>query len=158
MSEAITLGLAHGNEATFIANMSRELIETGLPWHWRASRVRRAISDPDTVVLAARHRGVVVGFAIMHFRLEEAHLDLFAVSPEWQRQGVGQRLMDWLERTIRVAGIARVSLEVRLHNGAARRFYRRRGFRDAQFLPRYYVGLEPALRMVRTLRATSGTT
>jgi len=99
-----------------------------------------------------------VGFALMQFQLEEAHLNLFAVDAAWQCQGVGQRLMDWLEKSARVAGIARLILEVRLHNSAARRFYRHRGFHDAQFLHRYYLGLEPALRMVRTLRATSGTT
>lgn len=158
MKISLELGLAHTADAGLIARMSRDLIESGLPWHWRASRVRQGIRDVDTVVVVARHRGLVVGFAIMHFALEDAHLNLLAVSPEWQRQGVGRQLMAWLEKSCRVAGIARVVLEVRPHNNVARSFYRRLGFMDAQFIPRYYVGMEPALRMVRTLRATSGTT
>ena len=158
MSGAVELGLARTDEAGFIAGMSRDLIETDLPWRWRPFCIRESIRDPDTLVVVARHRGVVVGFALMEFQLEEAHLNLFAVNPQWQRQGVGGRLLDWLEESARVAGIARILLEVRLHNNVARRFYQRWGYQDTQFLHRYYNGVEPALRMVRTLRATSGTT
>lgn len=157
MNHDLALGLAHSSEAQLIAGMSRDLIETGLPWHWRPSRVRRAIRDVETQVLVARHRGLVVGFAIMSFQQEDAHLELLAVAPNWQRQGLGQRLMAWLEKTTRVAGIARITLEVRLANTQARRFYRCQGFNDAQLIPRYYVGIEPALRMIRALRTTSGT-
>ena len=70
----------------------------------------------DCVVLAARDRRRLVGFAIMEFYDEHAHLSVFAVQPGYQRLGVGRALLDWLEASARTAGIFSVRLELRASN------------------------------------------
>ncbi len=60
--------------------------------------------------------------------------------------------MEWLEASARVAGTFVVSLEVRAANLAARSFYRKLGYRELVCLPRYYNGIETAVRMSRDLR------
>lgn len=149
-----TLVLARPIDAVPIALMSRRLVEAGLPsWSWTARRVARQVHDPESVVLVARRGDELTGFAIMGFGEEAAHLNLLAVEPRCRRTGLGSRLVRWLEASAMVAGTFEVSLEVRAGNAAARRFYRRLGYIEADVLPGYYERLEDAVRMTRDLRA-----
>ncbi|MEX2481004.1 MAG: GNAT family N-acetyltransferase [Gammaproteobacteria bacterium] len=146
---------ARARDARAIAVMSRELIETGLGWSWTARRVAASISDRDTNVIVACDGSRVVAFAIMVYGEEIAHLALFAVALDCRRLGIGGALWHWLEVTCRVAGVRSVDLEVRIGNGAARRFYRALGFIEDETVPGYYGGVEAAVRMRRDLGTTA---
>ncbi len=150
---AITVRLALPRDAQTIALMSRDLIEVGLGWHYDSPRIQRLIGDPDTVAVLARNRSITVGFAIMTFSDEHAHLVLLAVRPDNQRRGVGRRLIEWLLESAATAGIVRIHLELRAQNEPARAFYRELGFAETTRVPYYYAGREPAIRMMRRLRA-----
>jgi ribosomal-protein-alanine N-acetyltransferase len=152
-SRNLTLRLASPADAAPIAAMSRELIETGLPWSWTPERVARNLAQRDTQVLTAREGASLAGFAIMQFGEERAHLSLFAVRPDCQRQGVGRRMLEWLTETALTAGIASIHLELRETNLGARRFYLKQGFAETARIPGYYRGIETAVRMLRGLRA-----
>ncbi len=147
----LEIRLARLNEAESIAVMSRDLIEDGLDWTWTSSRVAESIRHTDTNVVVADNNGATIGFAIMHFGTEHAHLDLLAVAPTRRRLGVGRQLIDWLEKTALVAGTPIISLEVRARNRAAQAFYGKLGYRTVATLPRYYGGVESAIRMARDL-------
>lgn len=139
-------------DAQPIAEMSRRLIEAGLPWSWTPARVMRHITHPESVVLAARRHNELAGFAIMHYGDEVAHLNLLGVNVPWQRRGLGRELLRWLESSAMTAGIFLVCLEVRARNANAAAFYRRLGYQEAGRLTRYYAGREDAIRMTRDLR------
>jgi ribosomal-protein-alanine acetyltransferase len=147
----IRLGLAHPDEAPAIANMSRYLIENGLPWSWNEQRIAYCMKNRDCIALAARDRRRLAGFAIMEYYDEHAHLSLLAVQPGYQRLGIGRQLIEWLESSARVAGTFTVQLELRASNDGARRFYERLGYSEVARKPAYYGGREDALRMSRNL-------
>ena len=147
-----SLALARIADAAMIAHLSRTLIEAGLPWSWVPRRVEASIRHPETNVLVARIRDRIAGFGIMRYGLEEAHLNLFAVDRPHQGQGMGRRLLEWLERPAWVAGLARIVLEVRADNAGARAFYGRLGYRTLERVPGYYEGREAAVRLERSLR------
>ncbi len=151
MSQNIELKLATSRDAESIGRMSRDLIEYGLPWSWNPPRVARHIRHANTLVLTAWVETQLVGFAIMQFYEDTAHLSLLAVDPGYWRLGIGRRLMEWLEQSARVAGTFMVSLEVRARNREARAFYRKLGFTEIVSIPRYYCGREAAVRMIRDL-------
>ncbi|HWH76652.1 MAG TPA: GNAT family N-acetyltransferase [Candidatus Binatus sp.] len=136
--------------------MSRVLIEDGLPWRWTAKRVESSIRATNVNVLVARVDERIIGFGIMRYGDDDAHLDLFAVAPGFRREGVGRQLLQWLEKCAVVAGIFRIILEVRTINEAAQRFYKRMGYQPQNQLPGYYQGVEAALRMSRDLSRHSG--
>ena len=146
-SKALTLRLATPEDAELIAAMSRVFIEDGLRWIWRPSKVGRQIEQRDTTVLVALDGRHMAGFAIMRFNDESAHLNLLTVHPEFRRTGVGRRMVRWLEKAARVAGIFSVALEVRATNTEARHFYQALGYHETATLHRYYQGLEDAVRM-----------
>ena len=151
-SRNLTLKLAAPADTTPIAAMSRELIEAGLPWTWTPERVARNLRQPETLVLTARDSERLAGFSIVQFGEERAHLSLLAVCPDYQRQGVGRRLLEWLIESALTAGIASVHLELRETNLGARRFYLKQDFAETVRIPGYYRGVETAVRMLRDIR------
>jgi ribosomal-protein-alanine N-acetyltransferase len=151
----IRLGIARPDEARLIAALSRQCIEHGLPPTWSESRVLHCMRNRECVVLVARDRRRLVGFAIMEYYDEHAHLSLLAVQPGYRRQGIGRHLVEWLESSARTAGMFSVRLEMRAANDAARAFYERLGYIEAGQRKAYYAGREDALRMLRDLASTS---
>lgn len=147
----VRITLARADDAPAIAEMSRRLIEAGLPWSWNESRVRHYVQHPECTVLTARDRRRLAGFAIMEFYDVHAHLSLLAVQPGYRKQGVGRLLLEWLESTARTAGIFTVNLELRASNDGALAFYRKLGYQELGTRRAYYAGREDAVRMSRDL-------
>ncbi|NNF67797.1 MAG: ribosomal protein S18-alanine N-acetyltransferase [Gammaproteobacteria bacterium] len=145
--KTLALRLAVQADAEMIAGMSREFVEYGLTWTWRANKVARYIEQRDSVVLVAMDGRHLVAFAIMHYGDDAAHLNLLAVHPEYRLAGIGRQMMRWLEKSARGAGIFAVSLEVRKSNRGAQRFYQALGYHETTHLHGYYQGTEDAVRM-----------
>jgi [ribosomal protein S18]-alanine N-acetyltransferase len=143
--------LATLGDARAIAEMSREEIEYGLGWSWTAERVRRSIRDRATNVAVALEGEVLVGFGIMHYGDEKAHLSLLAVHPARRELGVGARLLDWLEKCAAIAGCTRIELEARADNRVGLAFYGLRGYERFATLRGYYQGRIDALRLAKSL-------
>ncbi len=139
-------------DARRIAAMSERLIEAGLRPAWTAARITWHIRHPESIVLVAASGSSLVGFALMRYGDEAAHLNLLAVDPHHQRRGVARRLMSWLEETALTAGTFIVSLELRAGNGAGLAFYNALGYRELGRVSGYYQGIEPAIRMSRDVR------
>ena len=156
MIETPDIGLATLADARAIALFSRDEIEHGLRWAWTPTRVRRAIEDRDTNVIVARKGKAVIGFALMEYRTDDAHLLLLAVAPDHRRKRIATAMLAWLEETLHVAGIATVQVEVRATNSVALAFYAKLGYEQVNATYRYYQGIETALHLVKKLhrRAT----
>ena len=149
----IELGFADAADAPAIARLSRDLIETGLGWVYHPRRIAALIAEPETVTLVARARGRTLGFAIMRFGQERAHLMLLAVETAHQRRGFATRLVEWLVESAVVAGTASIHVELRESNATARAFYRALHFAETFRVPGYYRGRETAVGMIRMLGA-----
>lgn len=145
------VGLARRDDALRIAEMSRDSIEYGLGWKWTAGRILRCLHDEATNVVVAREGSALIGFAIMQYKDDEAHLLLFAVGAAHRRKGVGSVLLSWLEATALAAGIGLISLEARTRNTEARDFYRRHGYREIALVRGMYRGKEDGIRIAKDL-------
>ena len=127
MLAAPVIRIAARDYAAPIAAMSRDCIEHGLPWSWRAGRVARAIAAADTNVVVVGPPEALAAFGIMSYLDDDAHLLLFAVDPRRRRDGLGTALLTWLEDVARAAGASRIRVEARRDNAAARNFYSEHG-------------------------------
>lgn len=147
----VDIRLARAHDAQAIADMSRRDIEHGLGWSWDAPRVLQAIQDRATNVAVATRAEVLLGFGIMRYAPETAHLSLLAVAPVARHQGVGKRLVGWLEAVARTAGIERLRVEARADNANALAFYRALGFAELARVHGYYSGRIDAVRLEKRL-------
>jgi ribosomal-protein-alanine N-acetyltransferase len=117
-------------DARRLALMSQELIETGLRPAWSASRICWHMQHPESIVLAARSGSATVGFAVMRYGDDVAHLNLLAVDPAHRRRGLARKIMTWLEETALTAGTFIIGLELRATNEAAFAFYAALGYQE----------------------------
>jgi ribosomal protein S18 acetylase RimI-like enzyme len=154
MSE-IALRLARLGDAPRIANLSRTLIEAGLPWSWTPRRVAAHMRSREHLTVIAVEGGELAGFVLAQFGNRAVHLALLGVAHEYQRRGLGRQLMSWVEESAAVAGLFLMQLEVRAGNYQALRFYTMRGYRETSRAVRYYSGVEDAIRLERDLAITS---
>ncbi len=138
-------------DATQIGHLSRTIIEYELGWSWTPQRIIKKIKDKNTNVVVAVEGNHVVGFAVMGYLENEAHLDLFGVDPDYQRKGVGTKLIAWVEKTALVSGIGIIYLETRLKNETGRKFYQKLGYKNIQRIHQYYGGKETAIRLAKDL-------
>jgi ribosomal-protein-alanine N-acetyltransferase len=139
-------------DAEDIAAMSRDHIEQGLPWRWRRERVARAIQDPNTNVVVVGEPGALLAFGIMSYADEDAHLLLFAVQHSHQRKGIGSAVLVWLEEVARTAGSARICVEARKDNVAARCFYNEHGYHERALRQGMYSQMADGVYLEKWLR------
>lgn len=143
--------LARISDALRVAEMSRDLIESGLGWSWTPLHVAREIKEKCSNVIVTVAGNEVIGFAVMKYLDGETRLNLFGVYPTHRRKGVGTRMIKWLEKTALINGNGVVYLETRLSNHDAREFYKSLGYKVIQRIPGYYNGSEDAVRMAHDL-------
>lgn len=148
----LQIRLARAVEAEAIALLSRDTIEAGLPWRWRAPEVLRFIQSERHNVIVAPLDGVLLGFAVMSYNDVDAYLALLAVAPQARRTGLARRLLGWLLKTADVAGIATLNVELREDNVAALRLYEEAGFVEHKRKAGGYYGRVNQVCMRLTLR------
>jgi len=157
MIVAPTIRLGTSRDVAPIAAMSRDFIEHGLGWSWTPARVEGAVRDRAVNVAVIGGPEAVMGFGIMQYGDDSAHLALLAVRPEEQHRGLGTLLLAWLEQPARVAGIARIRLEARADNPVAIGFYRKQGYCEIARVGGYYRGTVDAVRLEKRLALVIGT-
>lgn len=92
--------------------------------------------------------GELIGFAVLMLVIDEAHLLNIGVSPRYQGQGFGARLLRHTMAVARTHGANTLFLEVRPSNERAVDLYRHFGFRQIGLRRGYYpaaIGREDGL-------------
>ena len=100
---------------------------------------------------AASHGEALVGYAVVAYMVDEAHLLNICVHPGARGKGVGRHILRHVVSTAAHEGMIQLLLEVRASNAMARALYENEGFREIGKRPGYYPaanGREEALVMV----------
>lgn len=116
---------------------------------WDEAAIRTLLEHPASTSLIAVAGGSqksVIGFVIGQLAADEAEILSLAVTPDWQKLGVGKMLVEGLARASRRGEATRVFLEVAEDNVAAIALYRSLGFAEVGRRKRYYTraDAEPA--------------
>jgi len=98
--------------------------------------------------------GKMAGFAITQVVLDEATLFNLAISPAYQRRGLGRQLLEFLIPQLIERGVFTLWLEVRASNQPALALYEQLGFNEVSVRRNYYpsaTGREDAIMMALPL-------
>lgn len=108
---------------------------------WSMDAYQRELDSPNSDLLGLFSPGSalrLLGIGCFWSILEEAHITILAVHPDYHRQGLGQVLLYFLLKTACDRGLERATLEVRDSNLAAISLYQKFGFKTAGRRRRYY--------------------
>jgi ribosomal-protein-alanine N-acetyltransferase len=112
----------------------------------RGSTPARPATTPEVVP-------EIAGFVIARSVPPEAELESIGVAMQWQRRGIGRRLVVKLVAELEKAEVEKLHLEVRASNGIAIAFYHSLGFTQTGHRTRYYADpVEDAVLMELRLR------
>ena len=73
--------------------------------------------------------------SVRHPWLKGPYLELLALLPPFQRQGIGARIVSWFEEAGRALGARNLWVCASSFNDGALRFYQRHGFQPAATVP-----------------------
>lgn len=118
---------------------------------WKEEDFRSSYAQPVCYGVVVEDDGVIVGYACAILLFESGDVANVAVAPEYRRQGLGKRLLCWIEEKAKSLGVERLFLEVRVSNHSARALYAGYGFEEISVRKRYYEDGEDALVMQKNL-------
>ena len=108
-----------------------------IPWSEKA--LSDEFRNPAATFLVAVTEGDrVAGYVGMLVAAGEGYFTNVAVSPEFRRQGVADRLLSALASVGKAQGLSRLSLEVRVSNAPAIALYEKHGYRRDGIRPGFY--------------------
>jgi ribosomal-protein-alanine N-acetyltransferase len=107
------------------------------PWS-RANFMDSLASGYDAWVLRAPGEGMLAGYFLLMYAVDEAHLLDVAVSGERHGTGLGRFLLDRIAERARSMSMASILLEVRPSNGRALQVYERYGYAQIGRRKGYY--------------------
>ena len=123
------------------------------PFPWTFGNFRDSLSAGYSCWVY-EHEGLMIGYGVMMLAAGEAHLLNLGIAQEWQRQGMGRKLLQHLIKVAREYHAEIMFLEVRPSNIAAIRLYEDTGFNEMAVRKSYYPshnGREDAVLMGMSL-------
>lgn len=118
-----------------------------------ARQLRRHLDSASAMVFVATSQRRPLGAAVLFLRSggRVGRLYSIAVAAAARGRGIGEALLQAVERAAAKRGCDRLRLEVRVDNAGAQRLYERRGYRRFGLHRGYYEDGHDALRYEKTL-------
>lgn len=108
------------------------------PFPWTAGILRDSLRAGYSCWIVEDESGAIRAYAFLSMAAGEAHILNLCVDPDFQRRGLGRRLLDHLQFVAEAAGTELLLLEVRKSNAAAIALYLSAGFRKLGQRKNYY--------------------
>ena len=123
-------------QAGEIARLHAQLFDPA----WDEASILRTLGHPGSIALVggAGTPRRIGAFALAQVAADEAEVLSIGVMPDWQRHGVGLKLLAGVKRAAAKAGARRMYLDVAASNAAAIALYKRAGFVETSRRAGYY--------------------
>jgi ribosomal-protein-alanine N-acetyltransferase len=112
--------------------------QNAYPFPWTRGNFLDSLDSGYEAWVLRDEDGLLLGYFLMMYAVEEVHLLNITVRPDRQGQGLGRKLLDQLIALARDAGMHAVLLEVRPSNNHALMVYHHLGFAQIGQRKNYY--------------------
>ena len=133
----VSLLWAGPDQAAEIAQIHAQLFKPA----WSEESVRALLDHPASTAFIAMVGGApktCVGFVMAQLAADEAEILSIGVLKDWQRKGIGKRLVEGVARAAQRAEAKKLFLEVAADNDGAMELYRSAGFLGIGLRRGYY--------------------
>ena len=101
-----------------------------VPWNDPHQDIATKMRFQPKLFLVGTIDGRLVATVMAGYEGHRAWINYLAVSPDYQRQGIGRRMMEETEARLREIGCPKINLQVRTSNQSVIAFYEHLGFSD----------------------------
>jgi len=99
------------------------------PWNNPRGDIKRKLTDSPGLFLVGVIENRIVATAMAGYDGHRGWVNYLAVSPIYQRRGLGRALMEAVEERLASAGCPKINLQIRTDNAAALKFYEKLGYK-----------------------------
>lgn len=110
--------------------------ETGSPW--KKEQFFSFLTQPFHHYVTVTEEDNIIGFLLLTHLFEEAEIELIGVSPDYQRTGMGSKLLEKAKVLLANTEAESIFIEVRKSNQKAQQFYQKEGFTMIGERKQYY--------------------
>jgi ribosomal protein S18 acetylase RimI-like enzyme len=143
LDELRELFLAMHHHHQQVATLQPLVADDEISWQRRRKRyLNWLMADDEAFLVIAESGSTPLGYAIVHlvrgpddtWPVADRYADIYSLSvaSDARNQGLGTRLLDYIDAELSRRGITDVLLAVMVGNDGAQRLYERRGFRPAE--------------------------
>ena len=118
---------------------------------WTQQMICDAFLSDNFIGYVAEYEGKVIGYVALTYCLDEAEINLVAVTHKYRRQKVAETLLLKIFEVLKEKCVEKIFLEVRRNNHSAKALYEKLGFTYISVREKYYGGVEDALIMSKAL-------
>jgi [ribosomal protein S18]-alanine N-acetyltransferase len=132
----VSLLWAAPERAAEIAALHMRLFTPG----WDEASIKSLLEHPaaTSLIAVSGEPKVITGFVIGQLAADEAEILSIGTAPDWQRAGLGRKLVEGLARAAKRGDAKRLFLEVAEDNVAGLALYRGLGFTETGRRKKYY--------------------
>jgi len=106
---------------------------------WSAPSFQDSLMREDTIFLVCEmEKNEIAGYIGMYLSFDEASITNVAVSPNYRKRGIGERLVAEAKCQAIEAGASQMILEVRVSNEAAISLYKKKDFAELGIRKKFY--------------------
>lgn len=109
-----------------VAKLEKEIFSDA----WSILSIRDTFQQPQAFITIAEADGIIAGYCIVYYVMDEGEIARIAVNEKFRRQGIGCGILDYTCECCKEKQIARLLLDVRESNKDARAFYQKYGFQE----------------------------
>jgi ribosomal protein S18 acetylase RimI-like enzyme len=100
-----------------------------VPWNNPHRDIHRKLKVQPEMFLVGCSGGQIIATVMAGYDGHRGWINYLAVHPNYQRSGIGKRMMDEAEIRLRAAGCPKINLQVRSTNADAIAFYKKIGYK-----------------------------
>jgi len=138
---------AEEKDLRIISELERDLFSEE---KWSYFQILREFKNDFSKILVFKEKEEIIGYLIFREIEPEIEILKIGVRKEYQRKGVGTKLMQKLIEIAKEKNISKIFLEVKASNLSAYNFYKKLGFKEMYRRKNYY-GNEEAIVMVKEI-------
>lgn len=101
-----------------------------VPWNNPHRDIQRKLEVQPELFLVGCLDGKVIASVMAGYEGHRGWVNYLAVHPDYQRRGIGRRMMECVEHLLLKLGCPKINLQVRKTNLGVINFYQQLGFRD----------------------------
>ena len=128
------------------------ITESCFPDRWPESYFKKLLQNYPHDFFVAEIENKIVGYVLGYLKPDgTGWIKAVAVKPDFQGQGIGTQIMDFIIARIKEAETGTVGLHSRKNNQKSTSFYQKMGFKIAETIPEYYPNGDAAYGMEKRL-------
>lgn len=104
------------------------------PWNDPRRDIARKLRVQRELFVVGTIDGTIVATAMAGYEGHRGWVNYLAVDPHHRRDGLGRRMMDYIEEKLAALGCPKINIQIRRDNLEAVAFYKRIGFKEDDVL------------------------